>query len=107
MSVTTLVNLTHYTDDDFVMDTTIEFDPDQEVTSLTGATAEVKAKSRVSVSAPVITGITVIDVPNSKIRSSFLPDDLARGVYDIQLSVTISGKRKTPVAGTLTVKDSL
>lgn len=106
MSSATLVNLVHFDGTDFVMDTDVDFDPDQEVTSLSGATATIKAKSRSSPSSVVIDGTVIVDVPNSRLRSTFLPGDLNRGVYDLQLSVTISGNTKMLLYGTLNVKDS-
>lgn len=107
MSIATLVNLVHYTNVGFILDTTVTFDPDQEVTSLAGATATIKARAANSPSSAVIEGTTAIDVPNNQVRGTFDPGDLAVGVYNLQLRVVIDSNPKMLVAGTLTVKAGL
>lgn len=104
MSLPTIVNITQFTGDEFTMDVTVSFDPSQEVTSLAGGTATFKAKPKTGAT---FTGSATIDVPNNRVRASAAPGSFVKGVYDIEVVVTIGGKPKTLVAGTMNVKQSL
>lgn len=104
MSLPTIVNLTHFTNDVFKLDTTILFDPDQDVTSLTGGSVRVVARNRSD--DDIVVGTGSVDVPNDIVRALFPSGALSRGVYDLQVIVTISGDPKTVISGTLAVKES-
>ena len=96
-----LVNLSNYSNDVVTVDVDVLFSPDQEVTSLSGATATFRARNRNG--GAVINGSTSVNVPNNRVRGSFPADTFSEGVYNIQLQVNIGGNVKTLVAGTLKI----
>lgn len=96
-----LVNLSNFSNDVVTVDVDVIFSPEQEITSLTGATATFRAKNRNG--GAVINGSTSVNVPENKVRGSFPANSFTEGVYNIQLQVSISGNAKTLVYGTLKI----
>lgn len=83
--------LTHYKNDDLVINVPVTFEPGSGVTNLTGATYEVEATDGIH----TVTGVGATNGDNQSLTVIFPEDVFRAGIYNLSVRVTIGTVTQT------------